>query len=82
MAWSDEPTDAQLNAVYRFISWKMSTPEAREAVQWLGEHSTRMDVSKEMTRLRDLFNSRKLTRDSCFESEIWDGCPVKLGKVN
>lgn len=82
MAWNDEPTDSQLNAVYRFISWKMTTPEAREAVRWLGEHSTRQEVSKEMARLRELYNNHKLDRDGCFAAEIWDNCPIKLGKIN
>lgn len=82
MAWGDEPTDAQLSAVYRLIQWQMTTPEAREAVSWLGEHTTRQEVSNELGRLRELFGERKLDRERCFGSEIWDGCPVKLGKVN
>ena len=76
MAWSDEPTDAQLAVVYRFIRWEMSTPEAREAAKWLGVNSTRREVSFEIKRLRDLYNGRKLNRDLVFGSEIWDGCPI------
>lgn len=76
MAWSDEPTDAQINAVYRWLSWNLPMQEAREAANFLRDNSTRHDVSVEMSRLRKLFDARVLTKDNAFESEIWEGFNV------
>jgi len=71
MAWSDEPTDSQMGTLYRWISWHMSTPEARDAVHWLKEHATRKEVSDEIKRVHDLYYGRKLDKDACFDSSIW-----------
>lgn len=73
MAWSDEPTDAQIGMLYHLIQWKMPTAEAIRAVDWLREHSTRRDVSYELKRIRELYIAHRLTKDKVFESEVWDG---------
>lgn len=73
MAWSDEPTDSQIGTLYRWISWHMSTPEARHAIKWLKNNATRKEVSDEIKRVHDLYYSRKLDKDSCFDSEVWEG---------
>ena len=48
MAWSDEPTYAQIETVYRWIEWHMPTQLASDAVHWLKEHATRKEVSDEI----------------------------------
>ena len=71
MAWSDEPSDSQLNTLYRWFSWNMSNVKAREAVNYLRENSTRHDVSIEIGRIKKLFDSHALTEENAFESDIW-----------
>lgn len=73
MSWSDEPTYAQIETIYRWIEWHMPTQEARDAVNWLKEHATRHDVSCEIKRLGDLYHHHKLDKSECFNSDIWDG---------
>ena len=73
MAWSDEPTYAQIQTVYRWIEWHMSTQEARNAIKWLKEHATRKEVSDEIKRLHDLYYSHKLDKAGCTSSSVWDG---------
>jgi gamma-glutamyltranspeptidase len=73
MAWSDEPTYAQVQTVYRWIEWHMSTNEARNAVNWLKEHATRKEVSNEIKRLHDLYYGHKLDKESCTSSSVWEG---------
>ena len=67
-----EPTYNQINLLYRWISWKMPTPEAQAAVQWLRNNATRDEVSKEIKRVGDLYHHHKLIREECFNSQIWD----------
>lgn len=73
MAWSDEPTEAQLGTIFSWIKWEMSNEKAMEAVKWLEKTATRREVSFEMKRLRDLKAKRLLDGKKCFESEIWEG---------
>ena len=73
MAWSDEPTDAQIGTLYHMIQWKMPTAEAIKAVNWLKENSTRRDVSYELKRVRELYIRHRLTKDNVFGSEAWYG---------
>lgn len=73
MAWSDEPTDTQIGAIYNLIRWKMPNAEAIMALDWLKENATRREVSYEMKRIRDLYMDHKLTKNRCFDSEIWEG---------
>lgn len=73
MAWSDEPTDAQLNAIYSTIRWSVPIPMAQKAVLWLAEHATRREVSDEMKRVRELDLKHDLRASNCFIGEIWEG---------
>lgn len=73
MAWSDEPTDAQIGSIYHLIRWKMPNAEAIAALDWLKANTTRREVSYELKRIRELYMSHRLTRDNCFDSEIWEG---------
>ena len=73
MAWSDEPTEAQIGSIYHLIRWKMPNAEAIKASEWLRSNTTRRDVSYELKRIRELYMSHKLTKERCFDSEIWEG---------
>lgn len=74
MAWSDKPTYGQIQAIYRWLEWNMPTPEARRAVKWLENNANRGQVSKEMTRIKKLFDTRTLDM-SVFDGEIWKEYP-------
>lgn len=80
MVWSDEPTDSQINALYRWLSWNLPTAQARSAVKYLRDNSTRREVSIEMSRIKALFDSHALTKDNAFESEIWDDYKDFIGQ--
>ena len=71
MAWSDEPTKAQLNALYNLMHWKVSTPKLRKSMEYLAENKTRKEVCDEMKRVRNLYIAHALTEARCFESKIW-----------
>ena len=73
MAWSDEPTEAQLGTIFSWFHWIMDNDKAYEAVMWLQKTATRRDVSYEMKRLRALTQKRLLDGNNCVESEIWEG---------
>lgn len=71
MAWTDEPSYAQINCIYRWFSWRMTNEEAMDASDWLKKHATRKEVSTEMNRLKKLFDSHNLDRKTAFSSDIW-----------
>lgn len=71
MAWSDEPSDAQINALLNMIRWEISNEEIPRINAYLKEHATRREVSDELKRLRELKMSRKMNPDTAFASEIW-----------
>lgn len=73
MAWSDEPTDAQLNAFYKLIHWEVPNNIAQKATLWLAEMATRREVSDELKRVKELAVTHKLSALNCFEGEIWEG---------
>lgn len=73
MAWTDEPSYAQINCIYRWFSWRMTNEEAMDASHWLQKHATRKEVSEEMSRLKKLYDSHNLDRTTAFESDIWEG---------
>ena len=73
MAWSDEPTYAQIQAVHRWMHWHMTSKEASHASKWLKEHATRKEVSDEIKRLHDLYYGHKLNKEECFNSNVWEG---------
>ena len=72
MAWSDEPTEAQLNALWYWLKWELPAAELTEAMAWLKEHATRKEVSTEMARVRELHANKRLNREECFKGEVWN----------
>lgn len=75
MTWSDEPTNAQLSALYNMIKWKAAGDSAAKAVQWLAEKATRREVSYELKRVRELYQTHALNASNCFVGDIWEGFP-------
>lgn len=75
MAWSDKPTDSQLNVICQWLKWETALPTGviPKALTWLEENATRGDVAREMTRLKKLKDRRQLNGENCFDSEIWEG---------
>lgn len=71
MAWTDEPSDKQINALLNLIRWEIHLDEMKGIEEYLKANATRREVSEELGRLRDLKMNRKLNRDNAFESEIW-----------
>ena len=71
MAWLDKPTKAQINALWQWFSWKMPSSEAKDALDWLEQNSTRKQVSDEMKRVRELSMTHGLNRETCFSGEVW-----------
>lgn len=67
------PTEPQLDVISRWIHWEMPISEAREAVDWLRDNSTRKEVSAEVSRLHDLYHKRNMSRETIFSSKIWEG---------
>lgn len=73
MVWSDEPTPVQLGALGRLIHWQVDAYTEERAIRFLEKYATRRDVSTEMARLRNLYLAKKLTKDTVFDSPIWEG---------
>lgn len=71
MAWTDKPTDAQLNAFWNLTMGTLSTPEAKDAMAWLEKNANRRQVSDELGRIRDLYIDHNLTREECFNGDVW-----------
>lgn len=71
MAWTDEPSDKQINALLNLIRWEIHLDEIKGIEEYLKTNATRREVSEELGRLRDLKMNRKLNRDNAFGSEIW-----------
>lgn len=77
-----KPTNAQLNLLYRWFSWKMPLSKARNATKWLEENADRKATSLEIKRVGDLYHKRALDEEECFNSPIWDGYPFKSKEVS
>ena len=73
MEKSNEPTYSQIQTIYRWISWFMTTTESRKTVHWLKDNASRREVSLEIKRLYELHHQHKLDRDSLFEGKVWEG---------
>lgn len=73
MAWSDEPTMAQLGAVKRLIEGTIPNETIVKALHHLENTATRREVSDELGRLRCLYIDRKLDKENAFEGDIWGG---------
>lgn len=68
-----KPTESQLGVLFRWFQWQMTSDKASKAMKWLENNATRKDVSDEISRVHDLYHSRKLDEERCFESDIWQG---------
>ena len=71
MAWVDEPSGKQINALLNLIRYEIHLDEMKGIEEYLKTNATRRDVSEELGRLRDLKMNRKLNRDNAFDSELW-----------
>jgi len=67
-----EPTYAQTELIFKWISWKLPRKEAQDAVHWLEKHATRKEVSQEIARLHDLYHGHKLDKETLFKGAIWN----------
>ena len=79
MAWTDKPTEAQLGALFSLMRWKVPSEKLTTAIDYLRDNKTRKEVSDELTRVRNLYVSHKLTADNCFASKIWEKMEVSSG---
>lgn len=66
------PTYSQINCIYRWFSWNMPTALAQDAVHWLKEHKTSAEVYHEVGRIKKLYDEHKLTKETAFDSPIWE----------
>ena len=74
---TNKPTSNQLDLLYKWYQWRLPVDLARDAVKWLGEHSTKKAVSAEIARVHDLYYGFKLTKETCFDSPIWNNYKIK-----
>lgn len=81
MAWTDKPTQNQLDAIAYWFKWILYSKETAQATKWLGEHANRREVSTEMQRLRELYQTKRLDNINCYEAPIWDGFEMKGRRV-
>lgn len=74
MAWTDEPTEAQLSAIFNLTKWVLPRKLGKAATDWLKATSDRRQVSDELKRIKNLSDHRMLKdKEVVFASEIWDG---------
>lgn len=72
MAWTDKPTDNQINALLNMIRWEITREDMPKINAFLVNNTTRKEVSEELGRLRMLKMSRKMNRDTAFAGAIWN----------
>lgn len=72
MAWTDKPTDNQINALMNLIRWEITREDMPKINAYLVNNTTRKEVSEELGRLRMLKMSRKMNRDTAFAGAIWN----------
>lgn len=77
MAWSDGPTPAQIGAWANLVKWELPVDLINEACKFIEKSMTRKEISEELGRARELYMKRKLTKDSCFNSPVWDKFKAK-----
>lgn len=65
------PTNNQIETLYRWVEWYMSTPKAVAAMKYLKANATRGEVSREVARIYRLKHSHKLDEEQCFASPLW-----------
>lgn len=66
-----KPTEAQIGVLFRWFTWQMPREKACAAMKYLQDNATRKEVSEEISRVHDLYHSRKLDEERCFETPIW-----------
>ena len=71
MSWKDEPTYAQLETISRWLKWRLPTPIALAATQYLKTHANRQETSKEMQRIKKLYDTHTLNEETAFSTPIW-----------
>lgn len=71
MAWTDDPTDMQLERLSYWLGRVLEWQKREPALLYLKAHATRKEVSDEMTRVKKLYDEYKLDEDTCFDSSIW-----------
>lgn len=73
MAWNDKLTYNQIEAVWRWLEWRLPTGMAKAAVRYLESHTTRRTISDEMGRIRDLYRRHITDPEEYFAGDIWKG---------
>jgi hypothetical protein len=71
MAWTDKPSEKQINALLNMIRWEINRNEIKDIEEYLKKNTTRREVSDELGRLRDMIVNHRLTRDTAFAGELW-----------
>ena len=71
MAWTDKPSEKQINALLNLIRWEINRNEIKDIEEYLKNNTTRREVSDELGRLRDMIVNRRLTRDTAFAGKLW-----------
>lgn len=74
MAWTDRPTDMQINSWHYMVRWLISNEISRAATKWLADNTTRKQLSDELGRSRELKIKKALNdRETVFKGKLWDG---------
>jgi len=71
MAWTDKPSDAQMNMLWYWGKWNISNDRLRPALKWLEQNATKKEVSEEMSRVRELYKKHRLDKETFFDSPVW-----------
>lgn len=72
MTWSDEPTNAQLQALFGMMKWCVEDKLLMSALDYLKLCKTRREVNYELSRIHKLYVARKLDENNVFDAEIWE----------
>lgn len=71
MAWTDKPSDAQINALLHMVHWEITNADIPRISAYIEECKTRKEVSDELGRIKELKINRKLNKDTLYDSEFW-----------
>lgn len=77
---NDKPTQPQLNIIYKWLSWKIPTYAAKAAVEFVKENKTKKETIAEISRLHDMWESKKLNHINWNASEFWEGFEYEAPK--
>lgn len=67
-----KPTEKQIGAWFNLTKWALTTKEQIEAGQTIQNCFTRLEMSKELFRIRNLYMSHKLNKNNVFDSPFWN----------